>query len=759
MSYTQTSTLRASKLNFDSTTNNGTNIILDNVQFQPIYDDYSGPGDDTRSNVETIGFQVTKITSNLDNSGNVLDSNVAWTDLYTKNTFILGNITHPKHAITKEYLEDFINSNADTIRILEDTGVEHPNLYANIDSKQIYGDPSKRQFIFTINSRHAIANVGYDPSLNLLKHHDSTFGETQTVLFKDFGNDLANIQYNSLFKIESISANVDTFGNVSSNIEMIVSQLSAVGTIEFNNNNNGLGIIPLKSNIGQDVYDVSANLLNPEEFIFTKRDPSNIDFDQSNIGMGSIVTLDFIDGFTQSFVVTNTDNANLTTGNIENGNTLFTRIYTGTIASQNYDDVNITGGNVTGLFNLSAGGFSNVDGNISSRFYVDGNTGYVYTNNTYISGNVTDPQHAVHKSHFDLNTIKLLNNKSNVSETPNIYNHVISKEQFISNDYQSRYKLTMNVDSFDPLTSSFTHGDTQFSLHDIVLFSEFNKDESNIEFNGLFAVEDVIVNGSNIEVVLDKLSGSSTVQDESFAGSSAVLFLNGQYDILSNIDANVGGGNVNSFDFVRNNSPNVEYFNQSNVGLGTIITDKVYNQTLGYDTITSWVVTSTDNNGNVEGNVMTATKYTGTIAQQDFDKVHITGGNVTTLHHLSAAFDPITTTPRFTVDGDTGFCVAVNFTANSDKRLKENVENITGALDLVHNMNGKLFDWKGKENPHKSYGFIAQEIEEYFPSLVETSSEGENLKSVDYMKISAILVEAVKELKSEINTLKSQINM
>ena len=73
-------------------------------------------------------------------------------------------------------------------------------------------------------------------------------------------------------------------------------------------------------------------------------------------------------------------------------------------------------------------------------------------------------------------------------------------------------------------------------------------------------------------------------------------------------------------------------------------------------------------------------------------------------------------------------------------------------------MNGKLFDWKGKTNVHKSYGFIAQEVEEHFPSLVETSSEGECLKSVDYMKISAILVEAVKELSNEVKSLRTKID-
>jgi len=52
-------------------------------------------------------------------------------------------------------------------------------------------------------------------------------------------------------------------------------------------------------------------------------------------------------------------------------------------------------------------------------------------------------------------------------------------------------------------------------------------------------------------------------------------------------------------------------------------------------------------------------------------------------------------------------------------------------------------------------GFIAQEVEKQVPALVRTGSDG--YKSVQYANVTAVLVEAVKELKKENETLKSRI--
>ncbi len=59
-------------------------------------------------------------------------------------------------------------------------------------------------------------------------------------------------------------------------------------------------------------------------------------------------------------------------------------------------------------------------------------------------------------------------------------------------------------------------------------------------------------------------------------------------------------------------------------------------------------------------------------------------------------------------------------------------------------MRGVTFDWKDLDSKNPNYGFIAQEVNMNFPSLVHTRSNG--LLAVDYSKVVALPVEAVKDL-------------
>ena len=77
--------------------------------------------------------------------------------------------------------------------------------------------------------------------------------------------------------------------------------------------------------------------------------------------------------------------------------------------------------------------------------------------------------------------------------------------------------------------------------------------------------------------------------------------------------------------------------------------------------------------------------------------------------------------------------------------------------------NGIEFDWLEFEanktqaihaNEGHDYGVIAQEIEKVFPELVDTRANG--YKAVRYEKLVAVLIEAVKELKAEIDELKKK---
>ena len=109
-----------------------------------------------------------------------------------------------------------------------------------------------------------------------------------------------------------------------------------------------------------------------------------------------------------------------------------------------------------------------------------------------------------------------------------------------------------------------------------------------------------------------------------------------------------------------------------------------------------------------------------------------------------------------------------NITAyySSDKKFKENVQEIPNALEKVDAIGGKLFDWTdeyiqqhGGEDGYfvqkADFGVIAQDVQSVFPLATRTRPDGS--LAVDYEKLCALAFAAIKELKSEVEVLKGQI--
>lgn len=97
----------------------------------------------------------------------------------------------------------------------------------------------------------------------------------------------------------------------------------------------------------------------------------------------------------------------------------------------------------------------------------------------------------------------------------------------------------------------------------------------------------------------------------------------------------------------------------------------------------------------------------------------------------------------------------------SDIRWKQNITPLAGALNNILALRGVQFEWKLEEYPDngfregKQIGLIAQEVEAVLPELVRTDNEG--YKALDYPKITAVLVEAVKEQQKQIEELKAAV--
>jgi hypothetical protein len=93
------------------------------------------------------------------------------------------------------------------------------------------------------------------------------------------------------------------------------------------------------------------------------------------------------------------------------------------------------------------------------------------------------------------------------------------------------------------------------------------------------------------------------------------------------------------------------------------------------------------------------------------------------------------------------------FNSSSDYRLKQDLKNING-LDLVSKI--KVYDYEWKSDKSRSYGVLAHELQEVVPQAVTGEKDGEQMQSVDYSKLVPILVQAIQELKAEIEILKAK---
>lgn len=91
----------------------------------------------------------------------------------------------------------------------------------------------------------------------------------------------------------------------------------------------------------------------------------------------------------------------------------------------------------------------------------------------------------------------------------------------------------------------------------------------------------------------------------------------------------------------------------------------------------------------------------------------------------------------------------------SDKALKDNLEPISDSLQKVSAISGYSFDWNSKaEKSGHDVGLIAQEVAEILPEAVDEGLDG--YLQVDYYKIIPLLVNAIKELKAEVECLKEK---
>ena len=105
---------------------------------------------------------------------------------------------------------------------------------------------------------------------------------------------------------------------------------------------------------------------------------------------------------------------------------------------------------------------------------------------------------------------------------------------------------------------------------------------------------------------------------------------------------------------------------------------------------------------------------------------------------------------KLTFTPSTGLLTSTDYNSSSDMTLKQDFTPIQNPLDIISQLTGFGFTWK--DSKQKSYGLSAQEVEKVIPDIVKDRPDG--TKGINYMNLTAFLIEAIKDLKQEIQELK-----
>ncbi len=265
--------------------------------------------------------------------------------------------------------------------------------------------------------------------------------------------------------------------------------------------------------------------------------------------------------------------------------------------------------------------------------------------------------------------------------------------------------------------------------------------------------------------VAGMLRGNST--------SNIVEYYNGSSWL--DLTASGGGGSTFLADDGSVSSPSYSFTNDSNTGFyrptadqvnfsangqrALVITANGVQANGGSASVPSWSYIGDTNTGIYHpsmGNVAITTGGTERLRVNSSGNVGIGCTNPSSALHVNGTIST------------TAVSVATSVACSSDRRFKKNISPLQNSLEKVLNLQGVNYDWKIDEFPDKHFnegqqlGFIAQEIEEVLPLVVQTDKEG--YKSVDYSRLTPVLVEAIKEQQTiidaqqaEINSLQSQV--
>ncbi len=100
----------------------------------------------------------------------------------------------------------------------------------------------------------------------------------------------------------------------------------------------------------------------------------------------------------------------------------------------------------------------------------------------------------------------------------------------------------------------------------------------------------------------------------------------------------------------------------------------------------------------------------------------------------------------------------VLYNTSSDRRLKNNIVNTHFGISDLMKIQVRDYEYKADSSKTLTTGFIAQELYEIFPNAVTKSANAEEMWSVDYGKVTPLLVKGMQDLKAENDGLKARLD-
>lgn len=154
------------------------------------------------------------------------------------------------------------------------------------------------------------------------------------------------------------------------------------------------------------------------------------------------------------------------------------------------------------------------------------------------------------------------------------------------------------------------------------------------------------------------------------------------------------------------------------------------------------------------GNTTSGISLRGHIGDAFFSR---DGGDAAYFNTNSAGSSVVTFSLSGTGKGNVAVSSAgATFNTTSDIRLKQDIEPLV-ATDKLMQMNPVSYSWKADPDGPRSMGFIAQEMQEVMPEAVSTGEDDDAMMSMDYGRITPILVSALQDAHRKIEQLEQRI--